>query len=41
MEGLIKQVENQGCLRPSNVLGPTLWSLSGPDGYSEEGEQKR
>ena len=28
--------ENQGCLKPSYVLGPALWPLSGEDGCIEE-----
>ena len=33
----MKQDERQGCLKPSYVLGPTLWPVSGDGGCSEEG----
>ena len=29
--------ESQGCLKPSYVLGPALWPVSGEGGSSEEG----
>ena len=32
--------ESQGCLKPSCVLGPALWPLSGVNGCSEEGRDK-
>ena len=33
----MKQDESQGCLRPSYVLGPALWPVSGEGGCSKEG----
>ena len=36
------QDKNRGCLKPSYVLGPAQWPLSGEDGCIEEGgRQKR
>ena len=36
LEDLMKQDESQGCLKPSYVLGPALWPLSGEGECSEE-----
>ena len=33
----MKQNESQGCLKPSYVLGPALWPVSGEGGCSEGG----
>ena len=40
LEALVKQGESHGCLKPSYVLGPTLWHLSGEEGYSKEGAKR-
>ena len=37
----MKQDESQACLKPSYVLGPALWPVSGEGGYSEKGGQNR
>ena len=45
----MKQDESQGCLKPSYVLGPAQWPVSGEGGCSERvgggggrgGERKR
>ena len=31
----MKQDESQGCFKPSYVLGPALWPVSGEGGCSE------
>ena len=36
----MKQDEMRGCLKPSYVMGPTLWPLPGEGGCSEEGPKE-
>ena len=36
----MKQVEGQGCLKPSYAPGPALWPLSGEGGCSEKGHKR-
>ena len=36
----MKQDESQGCLKPSYILGPALWLVSGDGGCSAEGGQE-
>ena len=38
---LAKQDKSQGCLKPSYVVGPAVWPVSGEGGCSEEGGLKR
>ena len=37
----MKQDESQGCLKPSYVLQPALWSVSGEGGCTQEGGKER